>query len=49
VGISVMWPTHFAFGRCAVKSRRNRPANFGADLSCLVKPFLRLIRRATTL
>src|SRR4051794_10042385 len=47
VGISVMSPTHLAFGRSAVKSRLSRSGNLGAVLSCLVNPFRRLIRRAT--
>ena len=43
-----MSPTHLRFGAAAVKSRLSRSGNFGAVLSCLVSPFLRLIRRATS-
>ena len=42
-----MSPTQRALGRSAVKSRRSRSGNFGAVLSCLVRPLRRLIRRAT--
>src|SRR5690242_3688519 len=47
VGISVMSPTHLRFGASAVKSRRSRSPNFGAVLSCLVRPCRRRIVRAT--
>ena len=42
-----MSPTHLMFTAAAVKSRRTRSGNFGADRSCLVKPLRRLTFRAT--
>src|SRR5680860_1645928 len=48
VGISVMSPHHLVLVADAVKSRLTRSGNFGAFLSCLVNPLVRLMIRATS-